>query len=130
MTPLDLNIYLFGSAVIAFALIGFSAVRRQRSVKDYFHDENLFKNVVSLSATDITLGTGLVYLVTGAQHNGLLMLIMPFMLWLGYYLQGEFIEKATSISMRTGKNLISSIDQQIVDLTSKKSPFASVVLHK
>lgn len=127
MTAIDINIYLFGIIVVVFAIIGFTASRRQKSLKDYFHDNSLFRNVVSLSATDITLGTGLVYLITGAQHNGILMLILPFMVWLGYYLQGEFIEKATSISLRTGKNILASIDDQIVALTSKKSPFASVV---
>lgn len=127
MTAIELSIYLFGIVVVIFAIIGFTASRRQKTLKDYFHDDNLFKNVVSLSATDITLGTGLVYLVTGAQHNGFLMLILPFMLWLGYFLQGEFIEKATSISLRTGKNIIDSIDAQISKLAAQKSPFARVV---
>ena len=86
MTPIELNIILFILAVIAFAAFGFSVMRKHRSAKDYFHDESLFKNVVSLTATNITLGTGLVYLVTGAQYNGLLMLLIPLMTWFGYYI--------------------------------------------
>src|SRR2546425_471735 len=49
-------------------------ISKERSTKDYFHSSELHKNVVSLTATNVSLGTGLVYLVVGAQHNGLLML--------------------------------------------------------
>ncbi|HOZ46603.1 MAG TPA: hypothetical protein PLO37_06610 [Candidatus Hydrogenedentes bacterium] len=127
MTPIELNIILFAVTVIVFAAIGFSASRKQHSADDYFHDKSLAKNAVSLIATNITLGTGLVYLVTGAQHNGLLMLLIPVMTWLGYYLLAAYLEKATALSARTGKNFLASIDAQIVEATGKRSPFAATV---
>lgn len=127
MTPIDLNILLFTIVVIAFAAFGFSALRKQHSAKDYFHDESLLKNAVSLTATNITLGTGLVYLVTGAQYNGLLMLLIPVMVWLGYQLLAIFLEKATTIVARTGKNFLASIDEQITIITGKKSSFAMTI---
>lgn len=127
ISPIDLNLYLFGIVVIAFAAVGFSTSRKHSSVKDYFHDENLLKNVVSLTATNITLGTGLVYIVTGAQHNGLLMLLIPVMVWFGYYLQSIFLEKTTNVTVRTGKNFIASIDEQISLMTGVRSSFAHIV---
>ena len=127
MTPLDINLYLFVLVVVIFAVIGFSAARREHSVKSYFHHESLSKNVVSLSATNITLGTGLIYLVTGAQHNGLLMLLIPVMVFLGYYLQAIFLEKATAVTVRSGKNFLASLDEEITLLTGVKSSFSSVV---
>lgn len=127
MTPIDLNIVLFAVAVIAFAALGFSSLRQQKSAKDYFHNESVFKNVVSLTATNITLGTGLVYLVTGAQHNGLLMLLIPLMTLVGYFLLALFLEKATTVAARTGKNFLASINEQISDATGKMSPFAQTI---
>lgn len=127
MTPHDLNLLLFGIVVIVFAVFGFSASRKQSSAKDYFHNESLFKNVVSLTATNITLGTGLVYLVTGAQHNGLLMMLIPFMVWLGYFFLALFLKKATNVTVRTGKNFLASIDEQITQMTFMKSPFSRIV---
>lgn len=127
MTALDLNKILFAIAVIAFAIIGLSAAYRQKSAKDYFHDNNLFKNVVSLSATDISLGTGLVYLVTGAQYNGLLMLLVPLMLWVGYFLQSVFLEKIVAVTSRTGKNYIESINEQISVQLGSPAQFSRIV---
>jgi len=127
MTPIELNIVLFAATVIIFAAMGFSASLRQHSARDYFHDKSLSKNAVSLIATNITLGTGLVYLVTGAQHNGLLMLLIPVMTWLGYYLLATYLEKVASLTARTGKNFLASIDGKIAEATGKPSPFAASV---
>lgn len=127
MTPIELNIILFIAAILTFAAFGFSAFRKQHSAKDYFHDESLTKNVVSLTATNITLGTGLVYLVTGAQHNGILMLVTPLMVWLGYYLMAKFLDNVTTVSIRTGKNFLAGINDLISQETNKKSPFAKAV---
>lgn len=127
MKALDLNFYLFAAAVIAFAWIGFSASRREHSTKDYFHDDKLHKNVVSLAATDVTLGTGLVYLVIGAQHNGLLMLLVPAMVWLGYFLQGCYLERATAVAARTRKNFLAGVNELITKETGNPSPFGRIV---
>ena len=126
MTAIDLNWYLFGAAVAAFTWFGFSASTKERSTKDYFHSSELHKNVVSLTATNVSLGTGLVYLVVGAQHNGLLMLLVPGAVWLGYVLQGLYLEQATHISARTGKNFLAGVNEQLSEATGR-SPFARVV---
>lgn len=127
MTPIEMNIILFTLVVFAFAAIGFSAMKKEHSARDYFHEESLSKNVVSLIATNITLGTGLVYLVTGAQHNGLIMLMVPIMTWLGYYLLATFLERATDVSARTGKNFLASLNDQISKETEKPSYFAKTI---
>lgn len=127
MPAIEINIILFAVLVVVFAAFGFAAAGRQRSAKDYFHDAGLRRNVVSLTATNITLGTGLVYLVTGAQHNGVLMLLIPLMVFLGYYLQALFLEKATSARVRRGKNILASLDDQIREATGAASPFARTV---
>src|SRR3989338_5831142 len=98
MTPIQLNLYLFAAAVAVFAWIGFSSARRQKSVSDYFHHASLSKNVVSLTATNLTLGTGLVYLVSGAQLNGLLMLLPVICVGVGYWLLALFLERVGLVS--------------------------------
>ncbi len=127
MTPIELNLVLFVLAVCAFAWIGFSASRKASSAQDYFHHPDLRKNVVSLTATNITLGTGLVYLVSGAQQNGLLMLLTVLCVGIGYWLLALFLERATLVSLRTGKNFLASIDAQIEQTTGQPSLFAKTV---
>jgi len=127
MTPIDLNLYLFIGAVVAFAWIGFSAAKHQKSANDYFHHSSLSKNVVSLTATNISLGTGLVYLISGAQQNGLLMLLPVLCVGAGYWLLAEFLERATAVSARSGKNFLASIDAEIAKATGERSLFAKTV---
>src|SRR5690349_2198633 len=110
MIPVHLNLILFLVAVCAFAWIGFSASRRETSAHDYFHDRDLHKNVVSLTATNISLGTGLVYLVSGAQQNGLLMILPVLCVAIGYWLLAVFLERITAVSLRTGRNFLATID--------------------
>lgn len=124
MTPVEFNLILFLLAVCAFAWIGFSASRKETSAHDYFHHDDLRKNVVSLTATNITLGTGLVYLISGAQQNGLLMLLPVLCVGVGYWLLAVFLERVTLVSLRTGKNFLASIDSQITQTTGRPSWFA------
>ena len=127
MTPIQLNFYLFLAAVIAFAWVGFSASRRQHSVNDYFHHANLSQNVVSLTASNLTLGTGLVYLVSGAQQNGLLMLLPVACVGIGYWLLAAFLKRLPDTSLRTGKNFLAAVDSEISRATGRKSWFAPAV---
>jgi len=127
MTPIELNLILFAIAIVAFAWVGFSSSRKEASANEYFHDSSLRKNVVSLTATNITLGTGVVYLISGAQQNGLLMLLPVLCVGAGYWLLAEFLERATVVSARTGKNYLASIDIEISRATGKPSHFAKAV---
>jgi hypothetical protein len=127
MTPIEVNLVLFIATVVAFAWIGFVAAGKEASAKDYFHHESLRKNVVSLTATNITLGTGLVYLISGAQQNGLLMLLPVFCVGAGYWLLAEFLDRASTIAARTGKNYLAAIDEDITKTTGEGSLFAKAV---
>jgi hypothetical protein len=127
MTPIDLNIYLFIAAALVFAWVGFSSAKREHSVNDYFHHSDLNKNAVSLTATNITLGTGLVYLVRGAQQNGLLMLLPVLCVGVGYWLLALFLERATVVTARRGKNFLASVDEEISRATGTPSLFAKCV---
>lgn len=127
MTPIQLNLYLFAATVIAFAWVGFSASRRSKSANEYFHHPSLAKNVLSLTATNLTLGTGLIYLIYGAQSNGLLMLLPVICVGVGYWLLAGFLDRANQVSLRTGKNYLAAIDYEISKATGEKSNFARIV---
>lgn len=127
MTPFELNLVLFIAVVVAFAWIGFSSARREKTIESYFHSADLHKNVISLAASNISLGTGLVYLVSGAQQNGLLMLLPVIGVCAGYWLLAEFLERATSVSARSGRNFLASLDAEIETATGERSLFAKSV---
>jgi Na+/proline symporter len=127
MTPIHVNLVLFLLAVLAFAWIGFSSSRKARGVGDYFHNDDLHKNIVSLTATNISLGTGLVYLVSGAQQNGLLMVLPVLCIGVAYWLLSLFLSRISDVSIRSGKNFLASLDSEITKATGRPSWFATTV---
>lgn len=117
MTPASIHLLLFCLVSIAFAVIGFRAGRYQSSPKDYFRNSSPWKNAISLTASNLTLGTGLVYLVSGAQQIGTLMLVAPWALFAGYFVFGILVEKATMSGLGQGKNILADASQRIADAT-------------
>lgn len=127
MSPIELNRALFLIAILAFAWVGFRASRAAASVNEYFHDKSLRKNIVSLTATNITLGTGLVYLVSGAQANGLLMILPVICVAIGYWLLGVFVARVGRHVNSSERNFLYSLEERIEHDTGRSSQFAFVV---
>jgi hypothetical protein len=125
--PIELNAFLFAAALAVFIWVGFSAGHPLRTPRSYFHDRNLSRNIVSLTATNVTLGTGMVYLLSGADHNGTLMLLVPLMTFVGYELLARFVGVLQDERLHTGKNFLASLDLRIREVTGAQSPFARSV---
>ena len=127
MTAFTINLYVFLAAIGVFAFYAFKAYRKITSPKNFFHAENLQDNVISLTAANVTLGTGLAYLLVGAQQNGLLMFLIPIMVALGYFLLASFLERVVSHEALGGKNFLASINDQITAKTGVQSHFSFYV---
>lgn len=78
------NFYAFVGVSIAFVLYAVYSSQRIISVKSYFHRSGGLKWFLSLSAANITLGTGVAYYLTSSSRFGWLMMISPFMVLVGY----------------------------------------------
>ena len=118
---------VFVGVIVAFGVIGFSASKQATRVSLYFHKSSLWKNIISLTATDITIGTGIIYLISGAHANGGLILLIPLATACGYYLQAWFLEKYVRHSLRDGRNFLANLNDEIAIQTGKASPFAKTV---
>lgn len=127
MQPIDLNWILFIGLFILFGYIGFTTKRESSGVHDYFHDPSLKKNVVSLVATNLTLGTGLVYLVTGAHANGPLMILVPIAIVAGYAIQAKLIGKIDSLEIREDKNIIAGLNRRLSEAIGARSILSPVI---
>lgn len=127
MTTLNLNIFIFIVTVIVFGLYAVPAARRITSPKTFFHRQELPANIISLTAANVTLGTGLAYLLLGGQQNGILMLFIPVMVWLGYYLLAHFTSRYVASDVLTGTNFLTGINERIAARTGTPSPFGLVV---
>ena len=120
------NLTVFLLAGVAFAWIGFSSGRGQSSPKEYFRNPSLWKNAVSLVASNLTLGTGLVYLLSGSQQLGWWMLLAPVGLLAGYLLMARMMS-ARSERGETEPNLLAAMDKTITQATGSKSAFAKLI---
>lgn len=118
---------VFIGVIVAFGAIGFSAAKQATHVSSYFHKSSLWKNIISLTATDITIGTGIIYLISGAHTNGGLILLVPLATACGYYLQAWFLEKYVRHSLRNGRNFLANLSDEIAIQTGRASPFAKTV---
>jgi hypothetical protein len=127
MSPSQVHLLLFSITAVVFAVVGFRAAREQGSAKDYFRNPSPWKNAVSLTASNITLGTGLVYLISGAQQLGTLLLLAPWALLAGYAVLGLLVEKAAKAGLGQGKNLLADVNERIVQATGKPCSFAKVI---
>lgn len=127
MNPFEVHLLLFAITAIAFAVVGLRAARRQASAKDYFRNPSPWKNAVSLTASNMTLGTGLVYLISGAQQLGTLMLLAPWALLAGYVVLGLLVEKAANAGLGKGKNLLADVNERIAEATGKPCSFAKML---
>lgn len=127
MNAFELNLYIFIAAIIVFGIYATFAARRVTSPKSFFYKEKLSSNIISLTAANITLGTGLAYLLQGSRQNGLLMLFIPIMVVLGYYLLAKYTSKYVASDDIKGNNFISNINEQITNKIGTSSLFGLIV---
>lgn len=127
MNAFELNLYIFIAAIIIFGIYATFAAKQVTSPKSFFYKEKLSANIISLTAANITLGTGLVYILSGTQQNGFLMIMVPVMVWLGYYLLAKYTSKYVASDDIKGKNFIYNINEQITNRTGTSSLFCLLV---
>lgn len=96
---LEFPILVFITTLLIFTAYAFIGAAKARSLKDFFHFASLRRNIVALIVANVTLGTGLAYLLTASSQNGLAMLAIPVGVVVGYFSLGAFIRvMAISIS--------------------------------
>ncbi len=122
MAQQDINFYFLLLLLLAFAGYAIKIARNLFSPYSYFHEANRKEIVISLTAANLTLGTGLVYYVTGAHHSGIMWFIIPLMTWFGYFLLSKFL-KYINETAKGGKNLFASLSFQVEEETGKKTLF-------
>lgn len=127
MTLIYFNLFLFVAAIVVFALYAFKSYQVIDSPKSFFYKKGLPANVISLTAANITLGTGLAYVIQGGQQNGILMLLVPLMVGLGYYLLAQFITRYVASDVLEGANFIYAINDKISNQTGSPSHFSILV---
>ena len=109
-----LGLWVFYITLAFFGIIAFSNIPKVRSVYDFFHDPSANKTIISLVVSNVTLGTGMIYLIQGSQFNGILYLAVPVFVWFGYWLLNRFISILPE-EMVTNRNLFLSLNEQISD---------------
>lgn len=87
------TVSLFASLSL-YVIISVVASKRLKDSRDFFHDTGVSaRAVASLTAFSITLGTGLVYVLSQAERTGWLIFLTPFGVWLGYALIAAYYRK-------------------------------------
>lgn len=77
----------FWAFLVMIGLLGYRSMRqaeRVKSVCSFFYDNDLKGNVLSYTAANITLGTGLIYILSATGSIGVFFLLAPLMTLLGY----------------------------------------------
>ena len=107
------NSIAFVATLLLFLVLGMSGIKRIRSVGDFFHKPDFSSNIIALLVANVTLGTGLAYLLTSGAKNGLLMLVIPVGIIVGYWLLAKFIIGLPDQFQSSGKNMLYTMREGI-----------------
>ncbi len=135
----DFNQWVFGLTVAAFLLIGCWGFWKINSPFDFFHigddtkpkkfffffevkPNNLVYLIISLTAANISLGTGFVYFLVAVSKNGILFILIPISVVTGYFWLSSFLNSLPK-ELSEGKNLIDSFNTKISEQIGKPSYF-------
>ncbi|MDP8255588.1 MAG: hypothetical protein P9M14_07565 [Candidatus Alcyoniella australis] len=106
----------FISIIIAtafFAGVAYLKMNSIRGVFDFFHNPSPKKNAFSLTIANITLGSGVVYLVLGAETNGILMLLAPAAILAGYLFLSKSSKSLESCDLEPGEDLLHAAQRHL-----------------
>lgn len=112
--------------VIVMAAISVRASRGIWSPQGFFHEKSLLNNTLSLVAANITVGTGLVYLLSAGQEHGGLMVLVPISSILGYVWLSREVRRAGS-SLPAGRDLLSAAQDQLAGSVSLRPVLVCVL---
>ena len=121
------NIFVLVVALGAFMAVGAAVFRRLRSPSQFFHNSQPSGNMLSLAAANVTVGSGIVYLVVGGYQNRILMYLVPLAVLLGYLLLYLFAARVVPSKFVANKNFLQAIDREIVHLRGGRSGFALTI---
>ncbi len=107
------NFYVFIGVSLFFLLIAVYTGRNIESVKDYFHRTGDRDWFFSLSAANVTLGTGVVYYLSSSGRFGWLMLLSPLMVLAGYLLFAKLLNDRPNLQTTSSGNFLQWVDEQI-----------------
>ena len=113
------NFFVFLGVSLFFLLIAVHSGKHIKSIKDYFHRTGDFEWFLSLSAANVTLGTGVVYYLSSSGRLGWLMLLSPLMVLLGYLIFADLINKSPNLQNNSSGNFLKWADQQICNNDQK-----------
>lgn len=114
------------TALVTLLIFAFLAVRRFRAItspRDFFHNERLTSNIVSLTVANITLGSGVAYLVSGGYQHGYLLYLSTLAVAAGYLLLAELMHRCASPEVLGAGNFLAGVDQIITERTARRSWF-------
>ena len=103
----------FSLTLILFALVVMRVRKLIRSPSDFFHSSAERPNLASLVAANITIGTGVSYLLLGGSQNGLLMLLVPLGVLVGYFSLEWFATHKVSSAIHASGNFFTGARELI-----------------
>ena len=77
-----------------YILVSVWGKKESLSIYNFFHDTGRpWMSIVSLTAYNVTLGTGVAYLLVQAKNTGVLVLLTPLSITVGYFAAAAYYGK-------------------------------------
>jgi len=122
MKPIDLGFYLFIGSIIVYSFLSIRETKYIMSPWSFFHESTFSRNVISYTAANITLGTGLFYIFSAIKNLGVFFLVAPIMLLIGYYACAWFVAIFAPEDLFQ-ENLFHDLSNSIDEATGNKNYF-------
>ncbi|MCK4342231.1 MAG: hypothetical protein KAY37_10975 [Phycisphaerae bacterium] len=125
-----MNLVNVVAGACTLAMFAWLAIRRFRMIHspaDFFHNDRLSSNVVSLTAANLTLGSGVAYLISGGFQQGAILYLAPVGLFVGYWLLAKLLGRGLGREVEEEGNFLAGVDRAIRVHTGRRSWFGPVV---
>lgn len=113
MNGIDAGLIGFFISIIVYAVLAQRQVRLIETPWDFFHRSDYQPNVISWTAANITLGTGLFYILSGSYSTGLLFLATPVSVAIGYFILSWFTRDIVPANLWNDDNIIKAIGKEL-----------------
>lgn len=110
---MSITLAVFIVCLIGFCLIAIPARSTVTSPKSFFHSSSTRLNTISLVVANMTVGTGVAYLLASGHTNGILTLLISGGVFVGYRILRWFVSDVIPERIKAAPNFFSGIKSGI-----------------
>jgi len=106
MNPQEVAALSLIASLVVYTAVAFLSADSARSAQQFYNNAgNVFRAIISLTCFNITLGTGVAYVISQTIATGYFSLLTPFSLMFGYVILGQYMKRLGYMASEPNPNI-------------------------